>query len=89
MERRHALYGMRAADGLNASLGQTEVLDLAFPDQVLDRSRYLFYRHVRVDAMLIEEIDGVDLEPFQGGFGDFPDVFGPAVQARLFPLDRS
>ena len=42
-----------------------------------------FDRDVRIDAMLIEQIDDVDPEPFERRFGDFANVFGPAVQPRL------
>ena len=52
---------MGAADGLRAGLGQAEVLDLAFPDQVLHRARDVLDRHVRVDAVLVEQVDGVGL----------------------------
>ena len=51
------LHGMRAADRLHAGLGEAEVLDLALGDQLLDRAGDLFDRHVRVDAVLVEEVD--------------------------------
>ena len=35
------------------------MLDLAFGDQVLDRAGDILDRHVRIDAVLIEEIDAV------------------------------
>ena len=63
---------MRAPDGLRAGLGQSEMLDLALADQVLHRAGDVLDRHVRVDAVLIEQIDGVGLEPLERGFGDLP-----------------
>ena len=57
-------------------------LTLPCLNQVLHRSRHVFDRHVRVDAVLIEQVDGVDLEPLERGLGDLLDVLRPAVQAR-------
>jgi len=37
------------------------VLDLAFPDQVFHRASHVD-RHVGIDTVLIQEIDGIDLE---------------------------
>ena len=74
---------MRAADRLHAGFRQAEVLDLAFLDQILHRARDILDRHVRVDAVLIEQIDHVGLEPLQRGLGDLLDVLRPAVQTRL------
>ena len=54
LERGDRLDGVCAADRLHAGFGQAEVLDLAFLDQVLHRSRHVFDRHVRVDAVLVE-----------------------------------
>ncbi len=41
LERRHRLNRVGAAERLNASLGHAEVLDLAFPDQLLDSARHV------------------------------------------------
>jgi hypothetical protein len=35
--------------------------------------------------MLIEQVDGIDLEPLERRFGDRLDVLGTAVQALLLP----
>ena len=48
---------MGAADGLHARLREAEVLDLALLDQLLDRARDVLDRDVRVDAVLVEEVD--------------------------------
>jgi hypothetical protein len=73
---------VRAADGLHACFGKAEVLDLAFLNQVLHRSRYVFDRHVRVNPMLIEQVDDIHLEPLERALGGLLDVLRPAVQAR-------
>ncbi len=59
------------------------MLDLAFPDQVPDGSCHILDRHVRVDTVLVEEIDDIGLEPLQGSFRHFPDVLGAAIETRL------
>ena len=51
-------------------LGQAEVLDLALLDQVLHRAGHVLDRHVRVDAVLIEQVDRVDLQPLRASLGD-------------------
>ena len=81
LQRGDRLHRVRAADRLHAGFGQAEVLDLAFADQVLHRARDVLDRHVRIDAVLIEQIDAIGLQPLQRGLGDLPDVLGPAVQA--------
>jgi len=56
------------------------VLHLAFLNQVFNSSRHLFDGHVRVNAMLIEQIDAVDSESLQGALDSFFDVLRPAVE---------
>ena len=62
------------------------MLDLAFLDQISDRAGDVFDRHVGVDAVLVEEIDGLDLEPFERALDDLLDVLRPAVEAPLLPI---
>ena len=57
------------------------MLDLALLDKVLNRAGDILDRHVRVDPMLVEKVDGVDVEPLEGRFGDLLDVLRPAIQA--------
>ena len=47
------------ADGGRGRLGQAEVPDLAGPDQLLDGAGDVLDRHVRVDAVLVEQVDVV------------------------------
>src|SRR2546429_6404139 len=56
------------------------MLHLAFPDQILHRSRYIFDGDVGVNAVLIEQVDDIGLKPLERGFGYLPDVLWPAVQ---------
>jgi hypothetical protein len=78
--------GVRAPDRLHARLGKPEVLDLAFLDQLPDRAGDVFDRHVRVDAVLVEQIDRVDLEPLERALDGLFDVLRPAVEPPLLPL---
>ena len=57
------------------------MLYFALLDEVLDRSGHVFNRHVRVDAMLIEQIDGVDNQALEGSLDDLFDVLRPAIKA--------
>ena len=70
--------------------GKTEVLNLTLLNQILHRSGHVFDRHVRINAVLIEQIDRIGLESLERGFGDFLDVLRPTVQADLLAFrDRS
>ena len=89
LERGDRLDGVGATDRLHARFGEAEVLDLASLNQILHRSRHVFDRHVRVDAVLIEQVDGVDLEPLERALGDLLDVLRPAVQAGPAARRRS
>ena len=82
LESSDRLDGVCATDGLHACFGKAEVLDLAFLNQVLHRSGYVFDGHVRVNAMLIEQVDDIHLEPLERALDGLLDVLRPAVQAR-------
>ena len=86
LQRRHGLDRVRAADRLHAGLGQAEVLDLAFANQVLDGSGDVLDRHVGIDAVLVEQIDTVRLEPLQRRLGDLADVRGAAIRPACFAV---
>src|SRR5579871_625748 len=53
--------------------------DLSLSDQFLDGSCDILHRHIRVDAVLIEQIDAVRLETLERCVGDFADAFRPAI----------
>ena len=54
-------------------------------DQFLHRPGDVLDGHVRVDAVLVEQVDAVGPEPLERRLRDLPDVLGPAVEARLLP----
>ena len=64
-----------------ASFRETEVLHFAFLDQLLDCTRNIFDGNVQVDTMLIEQIDGIDLEPLERPLCCLLDVLWPAVES--------
>jgi len=59
------------------------VLHLSRSDQVLDRSRDVLDRHLGVDAVLVEQVDGVDSEPLERAVHGLADVLGVAGEAHL------
>src|SRR6478672_1591735 len=52
-------------DRLHACFRKAEVLDLTLLDQILHRAGDVFDRHVRVNSMLIEQVDDIDSEPLE------------------------
>ena len=82
MQGSHRLDGMGAADGFRAGFRQSKMFDLAFLDQVPDGTGDFLDGHVRIDAVLVEQIDGLHPQPLERGFGDLLDMLGPAVQPR-------
>jgi len=76
----HRLHRVRAANGVGTRLGQPEVLHLAFGDQLLDRAGHVLDRHIRVHAVLVEQVDAVGAQPLQAGLGSHADTLGAAVQ---------
>jgi hypothetical protein len=57
-------------------------LNLAFRNQVFNRAGNLFDRHVRVDPMLIEEIDAVGFEALERGLRNLLNVLRAAIEPR-------
>ena len=47
----------------------------------LTASGHIFDRHVRIDAVLIEQIDVIGPQTFQAGVGHRFDMLGPAIGA--------
>ena len=77
---------MRTTDRLRCCLRHAEVPDFAFLDQVLNRPRHLFDRHLWVHAVLVVEVDGLDAEPPERALGGFLDVLRPTGQVRLLSV---
>ena len=73
------MHGMSTTDRGGVRLGEAKVLDLALLNQLLDRARYLFNRHIRVRAVLIEEINGIDPQALERCLGNPLDLL-PAIE---------
>jgi hypothetical protein len=80
------VHRVRAADRAHTCLGQAEVADLACVDEFLDGAGDLLDRHLRVDAVLVEQVDGVGAEPPEGAVDGAADVLGIAGQSGLAAL---
>ena len=57
------------------------MVHLALLNQVLHCSRYIFDRHVQINAVLIEEIDVIRPRPLVRGLRHSLDLLRPAIQA--------
>jgi hypothetical protein len=78
----HGFCASSHASAICAGFREPEVFDLTFPDQVLHRACHVLNWHVGVDAMLIQEIDPIGLQPRERRVGDLADVGRPAVRSR-------
>src|SRR5439155_9069591 len=81
--RSDRVHGMCSPDGLHSGFRKSEVLYLTFPNQILHRAGHIFDRNVRIDTMLIEQIDHVCPESFQRSLSNFFDVLWSTVDADL------
>jgi hypothetical protein len=57
---------------------------LALRDEVLDGPSDVLDRDVRIDPVLVEEIDGFDAKSLERSLDGLPDTIGPAVDASIF-----
>ena len=80
LQRGDRVDGVGAADRLGAGLGQADVPDLALGDQLGQRADGLLDRRVRVDPVLVVEVDAVGAEPLQGALDGGADVRRAAVE---------
>lgn len=64
---------------------RAEVAHLAGSDQFGDGAGDVLDRYLGVDAMLVEQVEGIDTQAAQGGVGDTGDLLGAAVEADGLP----
>ncbi len=57
------------------------MLDLALTDQVFHGAGDLLDGHLRIDAVLVEQVDAVRAQTLERRVGHLPDALRPAVQA--------
>ena len=74
---------MSPTDRVHTLLGKAEVFHLTLLNGFLHRAGNIFDWSIWVYAMLVEEIDGLDLEAYERCFGDPLDLLRPAFQAPL------
>jgi hypothetical protein len=71
---------VRAADGVHSGLGQSEVTDLARAYQLGHRADGVLDRRVRVDPMLVVQVDVVSAQARQRALDGGADVGRGAVE---------
>src|SRR5690348_4069446 len=81
LNRADGMDGMRAADGAGARFREAVVLHLPGLDQLLERAGDVLDRNLGVYTMLIEQVDGIDLQTLEARVDDFADMLGAAVDA--------
>lgn len=54
---RQRTYGMSAANGTRAGFRESPMQHLTLLHQLLNRPRHLLHRNIRIDAMLIQQVD--------------------------------
>src|SRR5512145_1920396 len=72
---------MCATDRSCASFRKTKVLHFAFLNEVLDRACHVFDRYIRVNTVLVEQIDGLRPESLQGCLGNLSDMLWTTIHA--------
>ena len=74
---------MRASDGCGRRFRQPEVADLPGLDEIGHRADGVLDRHREIDAVLIVQIDRVDLQPLERGVARPSHVIRRAVDAVI------
>ena len=80
LQRGDRVHGVGAADRGGAGLGQADVADLALGDQLGQSADGLLDGGVRVDPVLVVQVDVVGAEPLQGALDRGADVRRAAVE---------
>jgi hypothetical protein len=90
LQGRHGLHRVGAADGIRVGFREAKMLYLALLDQILHRSGHILDGHIRVHAVLVKQIDGLDPQALERCLGHPPDLVWAAVQANagMWPRDR-
>src|SRR5439155_24332929 len=79
LERRNRMNRVRTANGLGRSLREAEVAHLALLHELGHRAHGVLDRRIRIDAMLVIEVDMVDAQSAERAFDGLADVLGPSV----------
>ena len=76
------MHGVRAANRFRRRFRQAQVSHLAGLDELRHRADGLLDRRIRVDAVLVIDVDRVDAEPLQRRVAGPVHVVGTAVDAE-------
>src|SRR5207247_1991813 len=71
-----------AADGLGGGLGESQKTHLALGNQLAHGANGFFDGCLRVNAVLIVEVNNFHAQPFEAGVAAGANVFGPAIDAN-------
>lgn len=80
LDGRERTFSVGSADCVRADFAHAEVLDFAFFDEVGNGAGNVFGGDGRVEAVLVEEVNGFNAEIFQRLFANATDVFRAAVE---------
>src|ERR1700726_3534127 len=76
---------MRLTDRIRASLGQTEVAHFSCLNEGLYRSGNILHGNVRINTVLVEEVDPIGTQALERLVGDLAD----ALRAAVRPFGRN
>src|SRR5215207_4167300 len=76
------MYGLGSPDCLWAGLRQAEAAHFSRLHEVAHRTHRVLDGRVRVDPVLVVEVDHLDPEPLETGLAGLAHVVGPAVDAQ-------
>ncbi len=79
LQRRYRMHLVRPPDGVDARLRKSQEADLALLHQLFHRPDRVLDRHVRIDTVLVVEVDGLDPQPLKALFAGLDHIFGPAI----------
>ena len=82
LERGYGVHGVGAADGVGRCFREAEEADLTLADEAGHGAHGVFDGRVGIDAVLVVEVDGVDIKALETGFAGGTDVVGLAVVAE-------
>ncbi|GEB55380.1 hypothetical protein GCM10017674_53840 [Streptomyces gardneri] len=80
LDRGDRLDGVGSADRVGSGLRESESADLALGDQLADGARCLLDRRVRVDPVLVVQVDVVGAQPLQRALDRGTDVGRAGVE---------
>ena len=83
LNRRDRMHRVGALQCRRAHFAQTKIFHFARRDQFGHRPHRFFNRRGGVDAMLIVEIDHIDIQPFETRLAGRSHIFRPAVDPAL------